>query len=1045
MSKKTIQRCKTLSLHQNKLFISLISSVIFLMIGTMSVSAQNQLVKGNVTDDKTKSALIGVSVMVEGTTTGTITDVNGNFTIGISTPNPVLVISYIGYNSQKIQVNGQTILNVVMTEDTKNLDEVIVVGYGVQKKSLVTGAISSVRSEEFSKTNISRAEEALQGTVSGVQVVPVSGAPGAGMDIRVRGVSSNANSNPLYIVDGVKTGDINYLDPSDISNMEILKDAASCAIYGAEGGNGVIIITTKKGVAGKMVISYDFQHSFTSAANLPKLMNTTQYAQYMTEKNTDGTSILTAPIDQNYNTDWLGALFASGYTTKHHIAFSGGNEKSTYIVGLNYFKDDGIIVGNKDVFERYSAMFNSDHQLKKWLKIGHNIDYSHFTTKGINENSGEFGGTIGSALQLDPTTPVEYTDPSKINAFSKSEIAAHQNQVVKSPDGNIYGISQYVAGEITNPFVSLANTNGVTTNDKLLGNIYMDLTPFDGFKFTSRIGLELALTNNHYWNVPFYYDATNKNDAGITHDNNDQYNKWTWENFATYTHKFGDHNMTVLAGMSAEDYTHKTINGTGSPMQNPTDNFAQLEFSSHKSDVVTGYTREIKKESYFGRLSYDYKGKYLLGASLREDGAGLSQVPASGRWGTFPSASAGWVISNEDFFRRGLITQAKIRGSWGQNGSLNALDDNNLYKYNSVITGTSGGQPITYTLSDGTVVNAYEPNVLSNDKLKWETSEQLDLGIDLRAFDDKVTFIADYFVKTTKDLIFPGIPSYSSGNTAPQANGGEIRNRGFEFDLGLRDKIGELHYSISANISPISNEVTKLEPVFGKRNAGASVGTGWPNVTMFEPGYSVWHFYGYKTHGIDPATGNPIFVTAAGKDVSASVITEADKQDLGSAIPNFTYGGNIQLEYKNFDFGLTLSGSSGNKVALGWIRTDKLAANRPTYFFDGRWTKPGDIATKPGANADPKTYQSDQYIFDGSFLRIQTIQLGYSIPQSILKAVSIKSLRLYVSMDNFFTFTSYPGMDPQPTIANNDPKNSGVDRGTYPKAKDVMLGASINF
>ena len=1045
MNQKSFLRCNYFYLHQNKLLISLMSTIIFLIISTMSVSAQNQPVKGIVTDDKTNSPLIGVSVQVEGSKTGTITDNNGNFSLEVPSRNSVVVFTYIGYNSQKVNTNGQTTLRVVLTEDTKNLDEIIVMGYGVQKKSLVTGSITGVKAADIENINISRAEEALQGRASGVQVVPVSGAPGAGMNIRIRGVSSNAGSNPIFIVDGIKTGDINYLDPQDIASMEVLKDAASCAIYGAEGGNGVIIITTKKGVPGKMIVNYDFQHSMTSAANLPKLMNTTQYAKYMTEKNTDGNSILTGPIDQNYNTDWLGALFENGYTTKHHLAISGGNDKSTYMMGLNYFKNDGIVVGNKDVFERYSTMFNSDHQIKKWLKVGQNLDYSHFTTKGINENGGEFGGTIGSALQLDPTTPVEYTDPSKINAFSKSEIAAHTAQVVRAPDGNPYGISQYVAGEITNPFVSLANTNGVTTNDKLFGNIYVDLTPFDGFKFTSRIGLELAMTNYHNWNVPYYYDATNQNTSGITHDNNDIYNKWTWENFATYNHKFGDHNLTLLAGMSAEDYTHKTINGTGSPMENPTDTYAQLEFSSHKSDVVTGYTREMKKESYFGRVSYDYRSKYLLEASLREDGAGLSQVPATGRWGTFPSASAGWVISNEDFFTKGVITQAKIRGSWGQNGSLNSVDENKLFQYNSVITGLVGGQPLTYTLSDGTVVNAYEPNVLSNDKLKWETSEQTDFGIDLRAFNDILTFTADYFVKTTKDFIFQGIPSYSSGNTAPQTNGGEIQNKGFEFELGLRDRMKDFNYAINMNISPLTNEVTKLEPVFGVRVGGASVGTGWPNVTMFEPGYSVYHFYGYKTHGIDPATGNPIFVTAAGKDAKAADVSDKDKQDLGSAIPKFTYGGSIQLAYKDFDLGVTLSGASGNKVALGWIRTDKLAANRPTYFYDGRWTKPGDIVSRPGANPDPKTYQSDQYIFDASYLRIQTIQLGFSIPQSILKSVLVHSARVYVSLDNFFTFTSYPGMDPQPTIKDNVSNNNGVDRGTYPRAKDIMLGASISF
>src|ERR1035437_8754523 len=588
MNKRSHQRCRSHSLHKSKLLKSLLSTFLLLTLCTFSISAANSI-KGVVKDAKTNEPLIGVTIQVEGSKSGTITNINGIFNIDAPSSNSVFVVSYIGYISQKISTTGKSDLIINLVEDNKNLDEVVVVGYGISKKSLITGSISSIKAEDIGKTNISRAEEALQGRTAGVQVVPVSGAPGAGMNIRIRGVSSNAGSNPLFIVDGVKTGDINYLDPADIASMEVLKDAASCAIYGAEGGNGVVIISTKKGISGKTVISYDVQHSFTSAANLPKLMNTKQYTQFMTEKNTDGNSILTAPVDQNYNTDWLGALFTAGYTTKHHIAFSGGNEKSTYIVGLNYFKNDGIIVGNKDVFERYSAMFNSDHQIKKWLKVGHNIDYSHFTTKGINENSGEFGGTIGSALQLDPTTPVEYTDPSKIDAFSKSEIAAHSTQVVRAPDGNPYGISQYVAGEITNPFVSIANTNGVITNDKLLGNIYMDITPFEGFKFTSRVGLELSLTNNHYWSVPFYYDATNLQTTGITHDNNDQYNRWTWENFATYTHKFGDHNMTILAGMSAEDYTNKTINGTGSPMENPTDNFAQLEFSSHTSDVVTGY------------------------------------------------------------------------------------------------------------------------------------------------------------------------------------------------------------------------------------------------------------------------------------------------------------------------------------------------------------------------------------------------------------------------------------------------------------------------
>jgi TonB-linked SusC/RagA family outer membrane protein len=674
------------------------------------------------------------------------------------------------------------------------------------------------------------------------------------------------------------------------------------------------------------------------------------------------------------------------------------------------------------------------------------MDYSHYTTQGLNENGGEFGGVIASALQLDPTTPVEYTDPSKIPAIIQSgTITPNQNLIITAPDGKYYGISQYVAGEIRNPFVTQALNNDVSTTDKLVGNIYANITPFKGFTFTSRVGLELTFTNDHYWNPPYFYDATNQLSSGITHDNNDYYNKWVWDNFATYHFQINDNGITVLAGMSAEDYLHKNIYGTGSPMAIGTSDYAQLASSSHTADVVTGQPITLKKESYFGRLNYDYKSKYLLEASVRRDGAGSSQVPSDNAWGTFPSVSGGWVASNEDFFKSEVISYLKIRGSWGQNGSLSALGESNLYQYNPVMTGLSGGQPITYYNSTGSAIQAYEPNVLANPNLTWETSEQLDFGIDLKAFNNSLTLSADYYVKTTKGMIFPGIPSYESGNTAPEANGGQVQNKGAEFELGYKNRIGDFKYSVNLNISPLSNIVQKLDPLFGKLQPGANVGTGWNEVTVFQPGYPVWHFYGYKTNGINKANGDPIFVTKAGRDTTAAGVSDADKQDLGSAIPNFTYGGNIDLSYKNIDFALTFAGASGNKVAIGWMRTDKLAANRLTYYYDGRWTTPGVAATKPGANPDAKTYQSDQYILDASFLRIQTIQLGYSIPTSLLRKALIKSLRLSVSLDNFFVITKYPGMDPQPTIANNNPNNVGIDRGTYPQSKDVMLGASINF
>jgi TonB-linked SusC/RagA family outer membrane protein len=1009
---------------------------------------QQKKITGSVTDASTNEPLPGVYVTVDSTRAGVITDINGNYSIEASSEN-TLTFSSIGFMTQKVKVGNSSVVNIAMNPDIKNLEEVVVIGYGVQKKSLVTGAISSVKSEDIGKTNISRPEEALQGRTSGVQVVPQSGSPGAGMNVRIRGYSSNSNSNPIYIVDGTKTGDINFLDPSDIASIEVLKDAASSAIYGAEGGNGVVMITTKKGQSGAMHIIYDFQHSFKSVGKLPELMNTKQYTQFMTDTNSTGASVLPAgTLDQTVNTDWLGTIFENGASTKHHVTFSGGNEKSNFLVAISYFKNDGIIVGNKDVFERYSIRFNSDHQLTKWIKVGNNLDYARFTTKGINENGGEFGGMIGSALQLDPTTPVEFTKGTpawitdELNAYNtdhKTDLA-----LVKAPNGNDYGVSPNVAGEITNPLISRDLQTGVYTQDKLMGNVYAEITPFKGLTITSRMGLDFAVATNHFWNKTFYYDATNLNSTPIATEQWNHYYTWLWENFASYTKKLGDHSLTLLAGMSSEKFVHKNLNGRSVMMADHPD-FSYVEFSEHKADNVTGYPHETRKVSYFARGSYDYKGKYLLQASIRRDGAALSQVPKNGRWGIFPSVSAGWILSEESFFPKTVLSHVKIRGSWGQNGSLAALDEANQYGYSTTITGTIGGQPISYPLSDGTLVLGAEPTRLYNGGLTWETAEQIDLGVDLRAFSDRLTFTVDYYKKTTKDLIFTGIPSYTSGNYAPRFNGGTVENKGLEFDLGYRNVIGELKYAVNVNLSTLKNKVTALDPLLGTRQNGANIGTGWNNATLFEPGHSIYHFFGYKTNGIDPETGEPIFVTEFGNDTSYLYIQDKDKQDIGSAIPKLLFGANINLEYKGFDFTLTLSGQQGNKVLVGWLRSDKNRSNRPTVFSDDRWRKTGDNASMPGANWSANTFYSDLLVFDGSFLRIQTIQLGYSIPSSLLKQAKVNSLRVYVSLNNFFTFTKYPGLDPQPTIQNNASNNIGIDRGTYPMAKDVMIGASISF
>jgi hypothetical protein len=482
--------------------------------------------------------------------------------------------------------------------------------------------------------------------------------------------------------------------------------------------------------------------------------------------------------------------------------------------------------------------------------------------------------------------------------------------------------------------------------------------------------------------------------------------------------------------------------------------FSQLDYiASQKADLINGRTDEDKLVSYFGRVSYDYNGKYLLQGSIRKDGAGLTQLPANGRWGVFPSFSAGWVISNEAFFPKTFISNLKLRGSWGQNGSLSNLGNPNtassFYPYALFITATSNSYVMQYPLSDGSMATVQEPSQLANPDLTWETSQQTDLGIDLRALGDKLTFSVDYYNKTTKNLITNNNLPLETGNLSPQINGGNVSNKGFEFDLGYKNLQGDFKYAIDLNLSTLKNEVTYLNPLLGSI-PGVQVGTGW-NATRFQQGQPMWYFYGYKTHGIDKATGNPIFVTKNGRDTTAAGVNSNDMQNIGNPIPNLIFGTSINLGYKGIDLSVTASGTSGNKVMMGWIRNDRNTVNRPTYFFDGRWTTPGQSASKPGAAADTKTWNSDQIVFDGSYLRIQQIQLGYKIPSSLLNAIKVSSLRVYVSLDNFFTISKYPGMDPQASPRNQNEQSqpynnsTGIDRGSYPIPKDVMVGASISF
>jgi len=998
-------------------------TLIFILC-SLALNAQGLQVKGVVTSAEDGQPIAGVSISVKGTTTGFLTDVNGAFAINVSA-NSTLVFSFVGMKAQEILITASTTLKVVLESDIAQIDEVIVVGYGVQKKSLVTGAISSIKAADIVNLSITRPEQALQGKTAGVQVISNGGSPGTDIKVRIRGVSTNGNSNPLYIVDGVKTGDINFLDPNDIQSMEVLKDAASSAIYGAEGANGVVMITTKTGTTGISKLNYEFQTGWLSVAKKPAVMATPAYVAYQNEAGRADNSTV--------NHNWLDDIFETGFMQKHHLSYSGGSDKSNFSISGSYLSQDGIITGTRDKFNRYSVRINSDHKVSKWLKLGENMAFTHSLRKGVAEDN-EYGGVIGSALQLDPTTPKIYTDPSQIPADVQAIIAAHPT-VARDANGNIYGISTYANGEINNPFVIMeygggANGPGVI-QDKILGNVFAEISPFKGFTFTSRLGIDLAWQNNHRWNKIYYYNDLRYNDAASVNENIDNWYTWQWENFASYAKKFGDHGISVLAGMSSQDYKHRATGLYASPMAIGQENYSEFDYvTSETADNVSGYTNNDRLIGYFGRLSYSFKERYLVQGNVRRDGASLSKLPKIGRWGLFPSFSAGWIASNEDFFPKSFLSYAKVRGSWGKNGSLS-----NLGSYSYVGFITSNG--LQYPLADGTIGIPSEPNSLNNPELTWETSVQTDIGIELRAWKDKLSFTIDYYNKKTTDLLTPNTPPYEAGNTASFINAGDVVNKGLEFELGLKNNVGDLQYSVNLNLATNNNKVTYLNPSLA-RLLGPNVGPGW-NATATEKGYPIWYFRGYKTNGIDPVTGDAIFVDVNGD----GKITSDDQTMIGNPHPKVMYGGNITLSYKGFDLSVFTQGMAGNDAIIGWIRNDRAYCNKPTVLTDNHWSPTNTTGTMPGANASALSWNSDLLVFDASYLRIQQIQLGYNFPHSLLQNINLSGIRLYVSFDDFFTFTKYPGFDPDAGTSNN--AGIGIDRGVYPASRKIMLGASISF
>jgi TonB-linked SusC/RagA family outer membrane protein len=1009
---------------------------LFMMLALVWMTATSfaQGIKGTVIDENGEPVIGATVADMSNTKNATITDFDGNFVINVKS-GQTITISYIGYETQTVAAKNS--MTVRLQPDNKVLEEVVVVGYGVQKKSSVTGAISQVKPEDMENRTIANAQQALQGKTSGVQIISTSAAPGSSPTVRVRGYSSNKSSEPLYVVDGVRLSDISGIDPATIASMEILKDAASAAIYGAEAGNGVVLITTKKGKAGQGKISYDFMWTDETLARIPKMLSAQEYKQYMLEGKLFTEDFFNANWDGKTDTKWTDVAFNHGHMQKHNLSFTGGNDRGNYYLALSYLKNDGIVKGDADVYKRQTATINGEYKIKDWLKVGTTNQVEKYDVRQVSTNN-EYGSLLTSVLMMDPLTPDTYGNTLPQNL---QMVQSMGKKFLQDENGNYYGVSQFYNGEQYHPMIMRDNGLSKNSGFNVTGSIYGDFTLIPHLTVTSRFGYRMSGARSSSTSLPFYGNAVQSRDYVGQSNTSSTTIYYQWENFANYMQTFGGHTVSAMVGISFQDSSYDFVTGSLDPngedaLKKNDPLFYYLNYANASATKgISGETTSNTKYSYFGRLGYDFLGRYMLQASLRADAADLSKLSPKKRWGYFPAVSVGWTISEEPILQplKKVFDSLKFRASWGQNGSLSALSG---YSYSTDIA--LGG---LYAFTPGIqYTQAAAPSTLGNDDLKWETSEQLNFGLDGILLGGRMTFGIDYFIKKTKDLlVWNTTPSLIIGGSTSPINAGNVENRGFEFELGWRDHIGDFNYGIRGNLSTLKNEVTYIDPSI-TRLAGSTFHTY--TITYFEQGFPVYYFRGFEFDKINPETGDPMF-----KDINGDkLVTNDDLTDIGNAIPDFTYGLTLTAAYKGFDLTVFGTGSYGNKIFNCINRPDYATSNKmKEVMFDNRWTptNPNGTVPRAGANDIEKYVDSSAMIYDGSYFKIKQIQLGYTLPKNLLSKVGISHTRVYASLDDFFTFSSYPGFDPE--AAANATTGMGVDKGAYPTSKKVVLGFNIEF
>lgn len=1026
--------------------MSLNKQYLLLLIGLLlggSILAQNT-VSGIVTDAVDNTPLIGVTVGIKDKADGGITDIDGRYELSVEGNDVKLVFSYVGYETFEIDVNGQSEINVSLQPTISDLEEIVVVGYGTQKKSVVTGAIAKVKAEDLENMPVTRIEQSLQGRTSGVRVTTNSGQPGAGSVVRIRGTTTTGNSDPVYVVDGVIIGGgIDYLAQGDIESIEVLKDA-SASIYGARSANGVILVTTKKGESGKARVTYNGYYGSQNPWRKLALLNATEYGTLLNEASAAaGQPILFEdPTTLGEGTDWQDAVFNENAPIQNHeLSISSATDRSSYYASFSYFDQEGIVSDLNSRFKRFSARINTTQKIGERIKIGNNIGYTRINGRGVSENS-EFGSPLSRAINIDPITPLYETDPDVLGSN------VYQNFPVVRDENGFFGISQYVTSEVVNPVAALEVQHGFGWSDKVVGNLFAEVDLLPGLKFKSSIGTDLAFWGGEGFTPVYYLNATNVNDITSYSRSQNRGLYWIFENTVTYEKRLGDHSVSTVVGSAADKTAGRGSTGIIQDIPvNDIEDASLLWANDPALQAFFGFEYESRTASLFGRINYNYAEKYLLSFIYRRDGS--SKFGINNRFGHFPSVSAGWVLTQEDFFPSdGIVKFLKFRGSWGISGN----DRINDHLFLALVR---GGRSYTFGVNDN-LVNGVAPSEADNPDLRWEETEQFNIGLDSRLF-RHFSLTVDYFEKTSHGILnieeVPGL----FGVGSPTGNVAKLNNKGFELELGYNNKVGQLNIEFDGNISYVKNEIDHLtnESNF---EPGQRYGPQGLEITRTTVGFPIGHFFGFKTDGLFQtqeeinnyvnSDGELIQPDASPGDIKFldtnedGLITNEDRTYIGDPTPSWTYGFNLALEYKGFDLLLFGQGVFGNEIYNVTRRFDLPLANYEASAL-GRWTGPNTsndfprlVLNDPNGNFSKS---SDFFLQNGAFFRIKTLQIGYNLPKNVLDKVGLTKARFYVSGNNLLTITDYKGFDPEIGAG------SGVDRGIYPQARFYLVGTSISF